>query len=84
TMPNTDHTTQHLRTIVATILDLDPNTLDNDQDFITTYHADSLNLIEIIAQIEKHYHTQLPLNEHHHTRTINGLHTLLHTPNTTN
>ncbi|MFI7394913.1 acyl carrier protein [Streptomyces tendae] len=78
-MQDTDQTTEHIRSIVADILDLNPDEIHDDQDLTDTYRADSLNLIEIVTQLEKHYQTELPLNKLHHTHTINTLRNLLHT-----
>jgi acyl carrier protein len=76
-MQDIDHATVHIRAIVAGILDLDPNELEDHQDFIDFYRADSLNLIEIVAQVEKHYQVELPLDELHRTRSVEGLQALL-------
>ncbi|WP_167532647.1 acyl carrier protein [Streptomyces alboniger] len=71
------HTAAHIRSTVAGVLDLNVNEIDDDQDFINFYRADSLNLIEIVAQLEKHYQLELPPNQLHHARTINSLNNLI-------
>jgi acyl carrier protein len=76
-MQDIDHTAVRIRSIVAGVLDLSPDEIDDDQDFTDSYRADSLNLIEIVAQLEKHYQVELPLDELHHTRSVNALRDLL-------
>ncbi|MGW2748287.1 phosphopantetheine-binding protein, partial [Streptomyces sp. NPDC001450] len=76
-MQDIDHSAVHIRSIVAGVLDLDPDGIEDDQDFIDFYRADSLNLIEVVAQVEKHYQVELPLQELHRARSVNGLRALL-------
>ncbi|MFB8179396.1 acyl carrier protein [Streptomyces sp. NPDC055966] len=76
-MQNIDHSAVHIRSIVAGVLDLDPHAIEDDQDFIDVYRADSLNLIEVVAQVEKHYQVELPLDELHRARSVGGLRALL-------
>ncbi|WP_329619129.1 acyl carrier protein [Streptomyces sp. NBC_01255] len=76
-MQDTDHPAAHIRSIVAGIVGLSPDEIDDDQDFIDFYRADSLNLIEIVAQLEKHYQVELPVAELQRARTVNALRDLL-------
>ncbi|MEU8975756.1 acyl carrier protein [Streptomyces monashensis] len=76
-MQDIDHSAVHIRSIVAGVLDLDPDAIEDDQDFIDVYRADSLNLIEVVAQVEKHYQVELPLDELYRARSVDGLRALL-------
>ncbi|WP_371524603.1 acyl carrier protein [Streptomyces sp. NBC_01283] len=76
-MQELDHPAVRIRSIVADILDLSLNEIDDDQDFIDSYRADSLNLIEIVAQLEKYYQVELPLDELQRARSVNALRDLL-------
>ncbi|MEV5509865.1 acyl carrier protein [Streptomyces orinoci] len=76
-MQDVDHPVIRIRSIVADTLDLAPDEIDDDQDFIDFYRADSLNLIEIVAQLEKHYQVELPLDELQQARSVNALRGLL-------
>jgi acyl carrier protein len=76
-MQDIDHLAVRIRSIVAGILDLRPDHLDDDQDFIDSYRADSLNLIEIVAQLEKDYQVELPPEELQRARSVNALRDLL-------
>ncbi|MCX4904346.1 acyl carrier protein [Streptomyces sp. NBC_00878] len=76
-MQDIDHPAVRIRSIVAGILDLRPDHIDDDEDFIDSYRADSLNLIEIVAQLEKHYQVELPPDELQRARSVNALRDLL-------
>ncbi|WP_367140679.1 MULTISPECIES: acyl carrier protein [Streptomyces] len=76
-MQDTGHPAPHIRSIVADALDLSPDHIDDDRDLIDFYRADSLNLIEIVAQLEKHYQVDLPLDELHRARSVGALRDLL-------
>jgi acyl carrier protein len=56
---------------------LSPDQIDDTADFVSRYQADSLNLIEIIAQVEKHYQVVLPHHELPRAHTVNALRDLL-------
>ncbi len=62
-MDHTDNSIRTIRAIVAEILALSPDEIDDTEDFVGRYQADSLNLIEIVAQVEKQYHVVLPQRE---------------------
>lgn len=59
-MNDTDNSASKLRAIVAEILVLSPDEIDDTADLFNHYEADSLNLIEIVAQVEKQYQVVLP------------------------
>ncbi|MFF0428453.1 acyl carrier protein [Streptomyces sp. NPDC004520] len=76
-MNSTDHSILGLRAIVAEILALGVEEIDDRADLFDEYQADSLNLIEIVAQVEKQYRVALPLEELPGARTVFALHELL-------
>jgi len=41
-----------IRHIVATVFEVDPNTIADDTDLITELGADSLSVIEVMARVE--------------------------------
>lgn len=72
-MNDTDNSISRVRAIVAEILALSPDEIDDTADLFNHYQADSLNLIEIVAQVEKQYQVVLPLDELPRARTITAL-----------
>ena len=76
-MNDTDHSILKVRSIVAEILALSPDEIDDSADLFDHYQADSLNLIEIVAQVEKQYRTVLPVDELPTARSIAALYDLL-------
>ena len=63
-----------LRDIVAEVLELEPEELENDADFVDVYEADSLRAIEILARIEKKYRVEIPQTELPEMRNLNAVH----------
>ncbi|MER7751419.1 acyl carrier protein [Kitasatospora sp. NPDC097643] len=58
--------TQHLeelREIAAAALEIEPEDLADDDDFIEDHDGDSLRAIELLARIEKKYKIELPQSE---------------------
>ncbi|MFE1441854.1 acyl carrier protein [Streptomyces sp. NPDC058739] len=66
-----------IRAIVADVLALSPDQIDDSADFVGRYEADSLNLIEIVAQVEKTYQVILPHDELPRAYTVDALSDLL-------
>ncbi|WP_371600252.1 acyl carrier protein [Streptomyces sp. NBC_00564] len=66
-----------IRAIVADVLALSPDQIDDSADFVSRYAADSLNLIEIVAQVEKTYQVILPHDELPQAYTVDALSDLL-------
>jgi acyl carrier protein len=52
-----------LRQLVADVLELEPDEIDDDADFKEAYDVDSLRAIEILARIEKRYRVEIPQPE---------------------
>jgi acyl carrier protein len=52
-----------LREIVIDVLELEPQELSDDADFVDEYQADSLRAIEILARLEKKYKVEIPQSE---------------------
>jgi acyl carrier protein len=76
-MNDTDNSLSRLRAIVAEILALSTDEIDDTADLFDDYLADSLNLIEIVARVEKQYQVVLPLDELPQARSITALYGLL-------
>jgi acyl carrier protein len=54
---------EELRELVAEVLELEPEELTDDGDFVEEYEADSLRAIEILARIDKKYKVEIPQTE---------------------
>jgi acyl carrier protein len=54
---------EELRELVAEVLELEPEELTDEGDFVEEYGADSLRAIEILARIEKRYKVEIPQAE---------------------
>jgi acyl carrier protein len=61
---------EELRELVAEVLELEPEELADDGDFIDDYEADSLRAIEILARIDKRYKVEIPQEELPELRTL--------------
>ncbi|MBL7253397.1 acyl carrier protein [Paractinoplanes lichenicola] len=72
-MTDIDNSTSTIRAIVADVLELNPDEIDDAEDFVDQYQADSLNLIEIVAQLEKQYQVILPQRELLQAHTVAAL-----------
>jgi len=51
---------EELRRLTAELLELEPEELTDDGDFVEVYGADSLRAIELLARIEKLYKIDIP------------------------
>jgi acyl carrier protein len=72
-MNDTDSPSIRVRAIVAEVLALRPDQIDDSADFVDHYQADSLNLMEIVAQVEKQYGVTLPQEELSRAYTVTAL-----------
>jgi acyl carrier protein len=72
-MNDTDSSIATVRAIVAEVLAMSPDEIDDTADFVNSYQADSLNLIEIVAQLEKQYKVELPQSELPQAHTVAAL-----------
>ncbi|CAM4288775.1 acyl carrier protein [Nocardiopsis rhodophaea] len=69
----TDYPISRVRAIVAEVLALSPDEIDPTEDFVNRFQADSLNLIEIVAQLEKQFQVALPPSELRQAYTVAAL-----------
>ncbi|UWE11322.1 acyl carrier protein [Actinacidiphila bryophytorum] len=76
-MSDTESPTVRVRSIVAEILAMDPDGIDVTADLFDDYEADSLNLIEIVTRVEKHFQVVLPQSGLPQARTVTDLCDLL-------
>jgi acyl carrier protein len=68
---------EELRDMVAEVLELEPEELADDGDFMEDYDADSLRAIEILARIDKRYKVEIPQSELPTLRTLSAVHAAL-------
>jgi acyl carrier protein len=68
---------EELREMVAEVLELEPDELADDGDFMEDYNADSLRAIEILARIDKRYKVEIPQSELPTLRTLSAVHAAL-------
>ncbi|MTK01485.1 acyl carrier protein [Micromonospora sp. CP22] len=54
---------EELRGIIAEVLEIEPEELTDDSDFMEDHDADSLRAIEILARLDKRYHVEIPQSE---------------------
>lgn len=66
-----------LREIVADVLELEPEEITDDADFVTEYEADSLRAIEILARIEKRFDLEIPQHELPEMQNLGAVHTVV-------
>jgi acyl carrier protein len=64
---------EELREIVAEVLELEPEEIEDGADFVAEYEADSLRAIEILARIEKRYHVEIPQSELDRMRNLKAV-----------
>lgn len=72
-MNDTDYPISRVRAIVAEVLALSPDEIDPTEDFVNSFQADSLNLIEIVAKVEKQFQVVLPQHELREAHTVTAL-----------
>jgi acyl carrier protein len=72
-MNDTGSSTSRIRAIVAEVLAMSPDEIDDTEDFVNGYQADSLNLIEIVVKVEKQYQVILPQSELTLAHTVTAL-----------
>jgi acyl carrier protein len=68
---------EELREMVAEVLELEPEELTDDGDFMDDYQADSLRAIEILARIDKRYKVEIPQPELPGLRNLRAVHAAL-------
>ncbi|HEV2371951.1 MAG TPA: acyl carrier protein [Streptosporangiaceae bacterium] len=71
-MSQAEHLSE-LRDIVADVLELEPEEIDDAADFVDEYEADSLRAIEILARIEKRYRVEIPQSELDRMRSLKAV-----------
>jgi acyl carrier protein len=54
---------EELRQLVADVLELEPDEIEDQADFRAVYDVDSLRAIEVLARIEKRYRVDIPQSE---------------------
>jgi acyl carrier protein len=54
---------EELRQMVADLLELEPDEVEDEADFRQVYDVDSLRAIEVLARIEKRYGVDIPQPE---------------------
>ncbi|WP_100524839.1 acyl carrier protein [Mycobacteroides abscessus] len=72
-MNDTDTLISRIRAIVAEVLVMSPDEIDDNEHFVHCYQADSLNLMEVVAKVEKEYRVVLPQSELQQSSTVSAL-----------
>lgn len=54
---------EELREMIAEVLEVEPEEITMDSNFVEEHDADSLRAIEILARIEKKYQVEIPQEE---------------------
>lgn len=73
-MAQTSAHLDELREMVADVLELEPEEIEDAADFVDAYDADSLRAIEILARVEKKYKVEIPQSELPKMRTLDAVH----------
>jgi acyl carrier protein len=60
---DTQQIRDELRELVADVLEIEPDELTPDGDFIDVYEVDSLLAIEMVARIDMRYGTEISVRE---------------------
>jgi acyl carrier protein len=73
----TEEVKAKVREIIAEILEVEPDELEEDKDFEETYEADSLRKIEIVAKLEKALDITIPQTELAKIRTLKAVYQIV-------
>ena len=72
-MANATQQLDEIREIVADVLEIEVEELEDRADFSEVYGADSLRAIEVVARIEKLYRIEIPQAELADARNMEAL-----------
>ncbi len=61
-----------IKTLIADIIEMDPNAIDSDAHLVEDLGMDSMMALEILAAIEKKYKIRIPEDELPKITTLNG------------
>ncbi|MBO2445919.1 acyl carrier protein [Actinomadura barringtoniae] len=59
----TEQRLNEIREIVADVLEMEPEEITDDGNFVEEYEADSLGAIEVLSQLERRYNVDIPQEE---------------------
>jgi acyl carrier protein len=62
-----------IREVVAEVLEVEPEEIDDTGDFENQYDADSIRAIEILSRLEKKYKVEIPQSELPHMRNLKAV-----------
>ena len=62
-MTDIERVRRELHQLVADVLEIEPGELTEDGDFVSAYDVDSLSAIELVAQIDMRFGTELSVRE---------------------
>ncbi|MCT2589600.1 acyl carrier protein [Streptomyces sp. N2-109] len=68
---------EELRELISEVLEIEPEELTNDGNFVNEYEADSLRAIEILARLEKKYKVEIPQGELPRMENLNAVYEVL-------
>jgi acyl carrier protein len=66
-----------LREIVADALEIEPEEVTDEGDFVEDYEADSLRALEVLARIEKVYKVEIPQPELEKMRNLKAVYEIV-------
>jgi acyl carrier protein len=76
-MASHDEHLDELRELAADVLEVEPEEIQDESDFVETYEADSLRAIEILARIEKKYKIEIPQSELAEMRNLKAVYEIV-------
>ena len=59
--------------IIAELLDIDQDSIKDDMNFVNDLGADSLNIVEIVMEIEEEYNIEIPDDDVEALETVGDL-----------
>ncbi|MET0553040.1 MAG: acyl carrier protein [Vicinamibacteria bacterium] len=71
--PGRAHDVQDVRSLVGEVLEIAPDQIEEDLDFVEAYGVDSLRVIELLAAVERKYRVVLPDEKVERLRTLRGV-----------
>ena len=64
---------EKVRDIIAKQLDLDPETITMDSDLIEDLQADSLDIVELVMNMEQEFDAEIPDEELPNVKTVGDI-----------
>jgi acyl carrier protein len=68
---------EELRRLVAVVLEVEPDEIEDEADFRDVFDVDSLRSIEVLARIEKRYRVDIPQSELSNMANLRGVYEVM-------